>query len=75
MNGVFRALVGSWRLTFFSPRPERILNFALGKNLPFWALSYENGGNARQIRRSGIDTAKIESNLSITPPWPGKIFP
>lgn len=50
MNGVFRALVGSWRLTFFSPRPERILNFALGKNLPFWALSYENGGISFSVR-------------------------
>ena len=38
MKALFRYLFGSFRIRFFSFRPERLLSFALKKNLPLWNI-------------------------------------
>jgi len=44
MNRSFHAVVGFWQVHFVSEKAERILNFALRRNLPVWGLCREKDG-------------------------------
>lgn len=44
MNRSFYAIVGFWQVHFVSDKAERILNFALKRNLPVWGLCREKDG-------------------------------
>ncbi|MBR5296003.1 MAG: sporulation protein YqfD [Clostridia bacterium] len=41
MSWFFRLLIGFYKIRFYSENRERILNFALQKNLPIWGISRE----------------------------------
>ncbi len=41
MNGVYRYVLGYYRIRFYSSRPERVLNFALKQNIPIWGICRE----------------------------------
>lgn len=51
MNGPYRAVLGYERICFFSPEPERILNFALRQNLPIWDIDRREGGVLFSVSR------------------------